>query len=54
MPSQIVLLAVELHRRDIRGQGNPVIAGRSRDPALHQRRNIDGKKNSFAAYSKVL
>jgi hypothetical protein len=54
MPGQIVLLTVELHRCNIRGKGDPVIAGRSRDPALHQRRNIDGKKNSFAAYSEGL
>jgi hypothetical protein len=54
MPGQIVLLAVELHRSNIRGKGNPVVAGRSRDPALHQRRDIDGKKTPFAAYGEVL
>jgi hypothetical protein len=54
MPGQIVLLAVELQCCDIRGQGNPIVAGRSRDPALHQRSNIDGNKSSIAADSEGL
>jgi hypothetical protein len=54
MPGQIVLLAVELHRSNIRGKGDTVIAGRSCDPALHQRCDIDGKKTPFAAYGEGL